>query len=308
MSRLTHTTPSSASTRRRTRTRVTVGTRTTWRVMNSESPTSWPRLACLNSRSPSATCRGSARARGGFRRRILGDGGIRQPRLLRAAVDMLGRPEHKQSPSTGILAITLALGVWPREHLPLGERSRRVPALLGVPQVGLVSRSKKHPFHDWLAEEKLRASTQGRLSGRRHQIWRGQRWRRGAPRRLAHGPKRLRSHPSCVGAGTAAPAPRLAGGVAVGVANVRHHDRPSALDARLFGGPRLKAEIASNARRAVGAGRCGPWTRGQDTRIVLRISRRAASSRLRLLHAAAALALRCARARKATAARPAPGR
>jgi len=71
---------------------------------------------------------------------------------------LLGRPEHKQSPSTGILAITLALGVCGRV------------SIYGFGQSGDASECRhywecprwgkyydpKHTFHDWLAEERVR--------------------------------------------------------------------------------------------------------------------------------------------------------
>lgn len=88
---------------------------------------------------------------------------LANPTLYSQLWSLLGRPRGKQTPSTGLLAIALALGVcdhvslygFTRLHAPSGECAHHYwdcPAWTRQHEYI----DPKHPFHDWSGEAALR--------------------------------------------------------------------------------------------------------------------------------------------------------
>jgi hypothetical protein len=136
-----------------------VGTRTTWRVMNSEKPyfmasLGVPELQVAICHMPwIGACQRQAFG-GAYSETVA----YVNPVFYSQLWTMLGRPKHKQSPSTGILAIALALGVCDRVNIYGFGKSGDVNECRHYwecPKWGKYY-DPKHTFHDWLAEEKLR--------------------------------------------------------------------------------------------------------------------------------------------------------
>ena len=145
-----------------------VGQRTTWRVHNSEKPYF---MASLGHRELQVVvchmqwigaCQHLA-----FGGAFASTASLVNPRFYSELWSLLGRPKGKQSPSTGLLAIALALGVCGRVSLygfslPAAPTERRTcerhywecPAW--AEEHGFNYLDPKHPYHMWSSEVKLR--------------------------------------------------------------------------------------------------------------------------------------------------------
>jgi hypothetical protein len=142
-----------------------VGARTTWRIHNSEKPFF---MAALNaSELQVGVCHMSwigACQRQAFSGMHADGFALLNPVFYSQLWDMLGRPRHKQTPSTGLLAIAIALGVCGRVRLFGYSRSTDARIKCGrhyweCPRWAETKagyHDPKHTFHAWLEEERLR--------------------------------------------------------------------------------------------------------------------------------------------------------
>ncbi|KAL1503981.1 hypothetical protein AB1Y20_010397 [Prymnesium parvum] len=136
-----------------------VGRRTTWRVSNSEKPyflaaLGVPELQVAICHMPwIGSCQRQAFG-GAYSETVA----YVNPVFYGQLWTMLGRPAHKQSPSTGMLAIALALGVCDRVSIYGFGRSSETNECRHYWECGGRGRyyDPQHTFHDWLAEERLR--------------------------------------------------------------------------------------------------------------------------------------------------------
>lgn len=143
---------------------VAVGARTTWRVHNSEKPymmaaRGLPELqVSICHMSWIGSCQHQAFS-GAFADTLA----YVNPRFYSQLFSLLGRPRDKQSPSTGLLAIALALGVCGRVRIfgfgsaggSAGRRCKHYWECLPWEDESKYH-DPLHSFHDWQAEERLR--------------------------------------------------------------------------------------------------------------------------------------------------------
>ena len=137
-----------------------VGTRTTWRITNSEKPFFLAALGVPELKV--AICHMNyigwcqTQAFGGAYSESVA---YVNPVFYSQLWDVLGRPEGKQTPSSGFLAIAVALGVCGRVSIyGFGQRGR--PADAGKYYTGgkydQYGYERSHPFHDFVEEETVR--------------------------------------------------------------------------------------------------------------------------------------------------------
>lgn len=138
-----------------------VGARTTWRFMNSEKPFFMASLGVPELQV--VICHmgwiGSCQ-RQAFGGAYMETIAYVNPIFYGQLWSMLGRPVGKQTPSTGLLAIALALGVCGKVNIfGFGRRSEDSACrhYWECPKWGEYH-DPGHPFHDWIAEERLRDS------------------------------------------------------------------------------------------------------------------------------------------------------
>ena len=144
-----------------------VGTRTTWRVHNSEKPFMLaaiddPALQVPICHMPwIGSCQHTAFS-GAFGATVA----MVNPVFYSQLWGLLGRPKEKQAPSTGMLALALALGACGRVSVygfgRAGKSSHcRHYWECDVAPDGVTGEASYydplHSFHDWMAEERLRA-------------------------------------------------------------------------------------------------------------------------------------------------------
>jgi hypothetical protein len=144
-----------------------VGRRTTWRVHNSEKPfmmaaSGLPELqVAICHMAWIGSCQHQA-----FSGAYLGTLAYVNPRFYSQIFDLIGRPKDKQTPSTGLLAIALALGTCDKVRI-FGFGKTGATAGSGGARcrhywecVRWEDEAKYHDplhtFHDWQAEERLR--------------------------------------------------------------------------------------------------------------------------------------------------------
>ena len=143
---------------------ASVGSRTTWRVHNTEKP--WFMASLGPAELQLVVCHTAwigACQHQAFSGVYSENASIINPVLYSQLWGILGRPKGKQSPSTGLLAIAIALGVCDKVSL-FGFSRQGDPTVCAHHYWDCPKWSRdyqyldpKHQFHDWLGEARLRA-------------------------------------------------------------------------------------------------------------------------------------------------------